>query len=102
MRSLRPGLRRSTRLVDGRRTVCYRRLASIGGMQAGSRSHRSTRNGGQGIAMQQHVDPSRRRFLQTAAVGLAFAPMFGAHAVANAESAPEQVAASAAGGLSIV
>ncbi|MBV9359423.1 MAG: amidohydrolase family protein, partial [Chloroflexi bacterium] len=54
------------------------------------------------MATQQHVDPSRRRFLQTAAVGLAFAPMLGAYAVANAEPGPEQVAASAAGGLSII
>jgi L-fuconolactonase len=54
------------------------------------------------MAMQQHVDPSRRRFLQAAAAGLALAPMLGANAVANAQSAPEQVAAAAPGGLSIV
>ncbi len=54
------------------------------------------------MTTKQHVDPSRRRFLQTAAVGLAFAPMLSAYTMADAESAPEQVAASATGGLSII
>jgi L-fuconolactonase len=54
------------------------------------------------MATLEHIDSSRRRFLQAAAVGLAFAPMVSAAAVADAESASEQATASAAGGLSII